>query len=239
MKRIILNTTILLLFASVAFSQEIENKATFATKISQNSAAGFYPIFFGNFETKKGYDITTYSIFWNNTAFGNPESGSDLLVEVAAGVGFKLFNNKLYANPSLGFAIGKFLSNSPGTKVGEGIIPSIYLNYGDDLFDFEGYLAYYKSIREDDNIQTRDFVLNWLAPGIKINKRVVIGAFYETLDNTRTEGGPEALLYQWLGGSVKLKFDNGIAFRMSAGPNLNTDAGLADEFYKTSVFIPF
>lgn len=242
MKNSIITFLTLLLFIGNAYAQEEEKKekkATFATKIIHNSVAGFYPIFFGNFETNKKFDITMYSIFWTNTAFGNQETGGDLLLEVAAGVGFKVLENKLYLNPSLGFANGRWLSNSPGTRIGEGIIPSLYINYGDNLIDFEGYLAYYKSIRNSGDVLTKDFVLNWLAPGIKISNRVVIGAFYETLDLTRNEGGPTLQIYQWLGGSLKLKFDKGIAFRISAGSTLNTDVGQSDEFYKVSAFIPF
>ncbi len=242
MKKITI-TTVLILCSFLINGQEAQQKpikkATFATKIIHNSVAGFYPIFFGNFETNKTFDITMYSIFWTNTAFGNQNTGGDLLLEVAAGLGFKLFDNTLYLNPSLGISNGKFLSDSPNTKVGEGIIPSLYVNYGDRIIDFEGYFAYYKSIREDDNINTKDFVLNWLAPGIKLSNRVVLGAFYETLDITRAEGETHVQIYQWLGGSLKLKFDKGIAFRISAGKTLNTDVGQSDEFYKVSAFIPF
>lgn len=240
MKQII--TTILLcsIFISRVSGQDAKTskKATFATKIIQNSVAGFYPIFFGNFETNKKFDITMYSIFWTNAAFGNQDTGGDLLLEVAGGLGFKLLDNKLYLNPSLGVSNGKFLSDHPNTKVGEGIIPSLYVNYNDRIIDFEGYLAYYKSIREDDNINTKDFVLNWLAPGVKLGNRVVLGAFYETLDISRAENGSKLQIYQWLGGSLKLKFDKGIAFRISAGKTLNTDVGQSDEFYKVSAFIP-
>ncbi len=244
MKKTIITLSLFLFLVNLTHGQENnkeekKKKATFAAKIVQNTAAGFFPIFFGNFETNKNFDITMYSIFWTNGAFGNGD-GNDLLFEVAAGLGFKLLDNKLYLNPSLGFASGKWLSNGTGTKVGEGIIPSLYVNYNDTTFDIEGFLEYYKSIRGGGDTKTRDFILNWLAPGVKVGNRVVIGAYYETLDITRNEDGPNNLqIYQWLGGSIKLKFDKGIAFRISAGPNLNTDVGVSDEFYRVSAFIPF
>lgn len=216
-----------------------EKKATFATQILHNSVAGFYPIFFGNFETNKSYDITVYSIFWTNTSFGNLESGSDLLLETGVGLGFKLLDKKLYLNPSLGISHGKFSSNSTGTKIGEGLVPNIYAAYSDAIFDFEGYIAYYKSLREDDDVVTKDFLLNWLAPGFHLGNRVVLGAYYESFGITRQEDASGTVkIYQWLGGSVKLKFDNGINFRFSAGATLKTDAGTADEFYKVAAFIP-
>ncbi|WP_244299546.1 DUF6733 family protein [Aquimarina algiphila] len=238
MKKIIILVLTLSLCNLSAQETEEKKKATFATKIIHNSVAGFYPIFFGNFETNKNYDITIYSIFWTNTSFGNLETGSDLLLETGVGLGFKLFENKLYLNPSLGISHGKFSSNSKETKIGEGLVPNIYVNYHDRIFDFEGYLAYYKSLREDDDIITKDYLLNWMAPGINISSRVVLGAFYESFGITRQEEGDPLLIYQWLGGSIKLKFDKGIAFRISAGSTLNTDAGTSDEFYKVSAFIP-
>ncbi|WP_281986239.1 DUF6733 family protein [Aquimarina aggregata] len=235
---ILILISILTLCSLNAQETEEENKATFATKIIHNSVAGFYPIFFGNFETNKNYDITFYTIFWTNPAFGNLQSGSDLLLETSVGLGFKFLNNSLYVNPSFGITSGKFSSNSTGTKIAEGVVPSLYINYQKGLLDFEGYIAYYKSIREDDDIITKDYLLNWMAPGINVNKRIVLGAFYESFGITRQEDADPLLVYQWLGGSVKLKFDKGIAFRISAGATLNTDAGTSDEFYKVSAFIP-
>ncbi|WP_299253650.1 DUF6733 family protein [uncultured Aquimarina sp.] len=229
---------LLIMHASNAQEKKEENKTTFATKIIHNSVAGFYPIFFGNFETNKNFDITFYTIFWTNPSFGNLPSGSDLLLETSVGLGFKLFDKSLYVNPSFGFTSGKFSSNSTGTKIGEGIVPSLYVNYQKGLIDFEGYISYYKSIREDDGILTKDYLLNWMAPGISVSKRVVLGVFYESFGVTRQEEGDPLLVYQWLGGSIKLKFDKGIAFRISAGATLNTDAGTSDEFYKVSAFIP-
>ncbi len=240
MKTIKCTILLFMLVGGYVFSQEEEqtNKTTFATKIIHNSVAGFYPIFFGNFETNKNYDITFYTIFWTNPSFGNLPSGSDLLLETAVGLGFKFFDNSLYVNPSFGITSGKFSSNSTGTKIAEGIVPSLYVNYQTNIIDFEGYISYYKSIREDDDILTKDYLLNWIAPGIHVSKRLVAGLFYESFGVTRQEEGDPLLVYQWLGGSLKLKFDKGIAFRISMGATLNTDAGTSDEFYKVSAFIP-
>jgi len=220
MKKISITIIAIFFAASFLTAQEEEKEKKKATFATQN------------------YDITIYSIFWTNTSFGNLESGSDLLLETGVGLGFKLFDNKLYLNPSLGISHGKFSSNSNATKIGEGLVPNIYVNYHDRLFDFEGYLAYYKSIREDDDIVTKDFLLHWMAPGINVGSRVVLGAYYESFGITRQEDGDPLLIYQWLGGSVKLKFDKGISFRFSAGATLNTDAGTSDEFYKVAAFIP-
>ncbi|WP_103068357.1 DUF6733 family protein [Aquimarina sediminis] len=241
MKKIIITLCAFILSVHIIYAQETETKkkATFATKIIHNSVAGFYPIFFGNFETNKNYDITMYSIFWTNTSFGNLESGSDLLLETGVGIGFKLLDNKLYVNPTFGISHGKFSSDSKETKIGEGLVPNLFVAYNDGLFDFEGYIAYYKSLREDDGIVTKDYLLNWAAPGIQIGNRVVLGAFYESFGITRLEDAPGSVkIYQWLGGSIKMKFDKGIAFRISAGSTLNTDVGTSDEFYKVSAFIP-
>lgn len=216
-------------------------KANLAMKLVQNSVAGFSPMFFGGFETNKKFKVTMYSIFWTNTSFGNPQAGSDLLVETGVGLAFPLLNNQLVINPSIGFGHGKFFSNVSGTRVGEGIIPNIFAAFHNDRIDSEAYLSYYKSFRNNEEINTQDYVLLILAPGININKRLTVGAFYESLAITRqevVEGDDNVQLYQFLGGSVKVKFDNGVAFRFSGGPNLSSDIGASKEFYKTSVIIP-
>ncbi len=235
-------TTVLYLLCSVSVLAQGESdtpqKATFATKIIHNSVAGFYPIFFANFETKKKYDITVYTIFWTNPSFGTLESGSDLLLETAVGLGFKL-SEYLYVNPSFGFTSGRFSSNSSETRIAEAAVPSVYVNYQKGVIDFEGYLSYYKSIRQDGGISTRDYLLNWMAPGVKVNQRVTTGAFYESFGITsQEEGGNPQLIYRWLGGSIKLKLDANILLRVSMGATLGTDVDTSSEFYKVSAFIP-
>ncbi len=228
------------LLSTYAQEEKKEKKATFATQIIHNSVAGFYPIFLGNFETNKRFDVTIYSIFWTNPSFGNLASGSDLLLETGVGLGFKLLNKALYLNPSLGISHGKFSSNVSGTRIGEGLVPNVYAAYNKGLFDFEGYVAYYKSLRDSDAIVTKDYLLNWVAPGINLGSRVVLGGYYESFGITRQEDVSNGAvnIYQWLGGTIKLKFDKGINFRISAGATLSTDVGTSDEFYKVAAFIP-
>ena len=213
-------------------------------KLVQNSVAGFSPMFFGGFDTNHKFKVTMYSIFWTNTSFGNQAAGSDLLVETGVGLAFPLLDNKLVVNPSIGFGHGKFFSDVSGTRVGEGIIPSVFTAYHDNRFDVEGYVAYYKSFRDTEELNTQDYLLAVFAPGVNVGNRVVLGGFFESLTIRNQEimrDSPDAKpvnLYNFLGGSVKLKFDNGVAFRFSAGANLKTDIGASSEFYKTSVFMP-
>ncbi|WP_109300791.1 DUF6733 family protein [Aquimarina sp. AU474] len=248
MKKVIILCICLCLYYNVSNAQDQEqkqekNKTHFAVKIIQNSVAGFSPLFVGSFETNKNFDITFYSMFWTNTAFGNLESGSDQLLETGVGLGFKLMKGSLYLNPGVGFAHGKFFSTVGGTLVGEAIIPNTFMAYHDSIFDFEAYIAYYKSLRNREDISTRDLFLFWAAPGINVSDRVVLGGFFEELafmgleDDTIPEKNIQ--VYRFLGGSIKLKMDSGIAFRFSAGANLVTDVGASDEFYKVSAFIPF
>lgn len=243
MKRLII---IFLVFFQASFiiaQEEQKNKTHFAVKVIQNSVAGFSPLFVGSFETNRNFDITFYSMFWTNTAFGNLESGSDQLLETGIGLGFKLADKKLYLNPGIGFAHGKFFSTVEGTLVGEAVIPNTFVAYHNNIFDVEAYIAYYKSLRNREDISTRDLFLFWAAPGIILNDRVVVGGFFEELAFMGLEdtSGPDENIqvYRFLGGSIKLRMDNGIAFRFSAGANLVTDVGASDEFYKVSAFIPF
>ncbi|WP_062057655.1 DUF6733 family protein [Aquimarina longa] len=242
MKKLIIIVVALFIQNCVQAQEKKEKKkTTFATKIIQNSVAGFSPIFFGNFETNKSFDITMYSVFWTNTSFGNPEKGSDQLLETGVGLGFKLLDGKMYLNPGIGFGHGKFFSDAKGTKVGESIIPNTFVAYHDNIFDVEAYIAYYKSIRDTDNTSSKDLFLFWAAPGINVSKRLVVGGFFEELAFMNLENddvNKSIQVYRFLGASVKVKLDNGIAFRFSGGANLVTDVGASDEFYKVSAFIP-
>lgn len=245
MKQLLILTALLMAFPTLSqeamtSKKDEGNKTAFAVKIVHNSVAGFAPFFFANFETKKKFDVSFYSIFWTNPSFGNPSSGSDLLLETGAGLSFNLLDKRLVVNPGIGIGHGKFSSNAQGVRLAESAIPNLYVRYNHKRFDFEGYLAYYKAIREDGNVLTKDYLLNWAAPGIRLNKRIVLGAFYEHFGITRNEASQQrATIYTWLGGSVKLTLDKGIAFRISAGPNLRSDVGTSNEFYKVSAFIPF
>ncbi|MDY8135774.1 DUF6733 family protein [Aquimarina sp. 2201CG5-10] len=241
MKKVLILIMAICTINSYSQEEEEKKKTKFATKIIQNSVAGFSPVFFGSFETNKNFDITFYSVFWTNTSFGTLESGSDQLLETGIGLGFKLAGGKLFLNPGVGFAHGKFFSTVGGTKVGEAVIPNTYTHYHDNIFDVEAYIAYYKSLRNREDISTRDLFLFWAAPGINVSDRLVLGGFFEELAFMGLEDddiNKNIQVYRFLGGSIKLKMDNGIAFRFSAGANLVTDVGASDEFYKVSAFIP-
>ncbi|MEM9686395.1 MAG: DUF6733 family protein [Bacteroidota bacterium] len=220
--------------------QEVKepSKTTFAIDIKHNSVAGFYPVFLGSTGLSENVDLTFYSIFWANSAFGNLQTGSDLFLETGVGLGFKLADDKLFINPTLGFAHGKFLSGSNETLLAEGLIPNLFTLYNTEWFEFEAYLAYYKAIRKGEG-PNRDFLLNWIVPGVKVSKKFSFGAYYEQFVLTRrSDDLQEQSIYQWLGGYVKLTLNNGIWFRFAAGPNLYTDAGTSKEFYKVQAFIP-
>jgi len=201
-----------------------------------NSVAGFSNVFLGSIGLSKNVNFTFYSVFWNNPSFGNFNSGSDLFLETGIGLGFKLGN--LYVNPTLGFGHGKFLSGGTETVIGDGFIPSLGVLYNTRHFELDAYIALYKAFRKRGNT-SRDLLLNWVAPGYKVNKRVSLGAYYEQFAQVRnSDESPEKSIYQWMGGYVKLSLDNGVWFRFAAGPNLATDLGTGEEFYKIQAFIP-
>ena len=242
MKKIILLVFVVQYFAVQGQDQQnkkVPSKTTFAVDIKHNSVAGFYPVFLGSTALNEKLDLTFYSIFWNNAAFGNVQTGGDLFLETGIGLGFKLADGKWFINPTLGFAHGKFLSGGNSTRLAEGFVPNLFTLYNAGIFEFEGYVAYYKAIRKGGDV-TRDFFLNWIVPGIKVNKRFSFGAYYEQFVLTRTSNNlGEQSIYQWLGGYAKLTLNNGIWYRFAAGPNLYTDAGTSGEFYKAQAFIPF
>ncbi|MDN5202582.1 hypothetical protein QQ008_14435 [Fulvivirgaceae bacterium BMA10] len=241
MKKII---TIIIIssLAHYTFAQEEEEKkekqTTFAVNFIHNSVAGFSPIFLATKELKENLNLTFYSIFWTNPTFGTIGNGGDLLLETGIGLGFKLLDNKLYVNPTLGIAHGKFLSGGDQTLIAEGLVPNIFAIYNNDWFEFETYLAYYAATRKGGPT-TKDFLLNWIAPGIKVNQSFSLGGYYEKFALTKITD-PEVDpfdVYEWLGGYAKVSFDEGKFIRLAMGTNLSED-GIGDDFYKISVFLP-
>jgi hypothetical protein len=210
------------------------SKTTFAMMPIHNSGAGFNNVFLGSHELSERKKLTFYSVFWVNPSFGN--QGKDLFLETGIGLGYSLANNKLYLNPSLGFGHGKLLSGAAETKIGESLIPSLFMVYNNGNFEFEGYTAYYMSLRGEGASQ--DLLLNWVIPGIKLNKHLSVGGFYEHLGQTRSDSGATKTLYQFLGAYVKTTLNNGVWFRFAAGPNISNDNLNSKEFYKIQAFIP-
>ncbi|MDB0037908.1 hypothetical protein N9F08_00950 [bacterium] len=220
--------------------EEKEPKAHFAVNFVHNSVAGFFPVFLGTFETKKKFDVTFYNILWTNATFGTPSTGGDMWLENGVGLGFHALDNELFINPSIGFTHGKFLSGSTHTKLFEGMVPNVLVIYNHKRFEFEGYFALYKAMRQGHGGQ-RDFILNWAYPGVKITKRISAGGYYEQFRLMRNEtaaNAPTGDIYQNVGGYIKFGFDNGINARIGLGVNLQTDLNSAGEFYKMNVFIP-
>lgn len=210
--------------------------STFAVQLLQNSAAGFYPLILGSFGINDKVSFTYYGVFWTNSAFGTPETGGDLWFEYGAGVGFKALNQKLFLNPSLGFTNGKFLSGGAQNVVGDGIVPSIFALFNQGKFETEFYLSYYKALREEGPV-SRDFILNWVLPGVKLSDHFAVGVHYEQFVNTRVTGGDPSSVYQWLGGYVRMTAGKGYSLRISAGKDLH-EGTTSPEFYKISVFLP-
>ncbi len=174
-------------------------------------------------------------MFWNNPNFGNLNSGSYLFLETGVGLGFNV--GKWYINPTLGFGHGKFLSGGTETRIAEGLIPNILILYNSGRFELEVYSAYYKNIR--DMGDSRDLLLNWIIPGVKLTDHFSMGAFYEQFSQIQTDNNlNEKSIYQFMGGYVKFRLNNGVWFRLAAGPNLSIDLGTSKEFYKIQAFIP-
>ncbi len=207
-----------------------------ALHIIHNSVAGFHPVFLGHVGLKPKLDLTFYTTFWTNPSFGSFEQGNDLWLETGVGLGIKALDGKLFINPSIGITSGKFLSGASQTMLAEGIVPSLFMLYNNKRFEFEFYLSHYKSVRNGGDV-TKDFLLNWIVPGVKVHKGFSVGAYYEQFVLTRiTEGDPHSV-YQWLGGYAKMNIGKGHFLRFAAGKNLHTADGTAPEFYKFSAFI--
>lgn len=211
--------------------------STFSIAINQDNAFGFYPSVNGSFGLSETLSLTYYSIFWTNPSFGSIGSGTDLWLEVGAGVSFPLLEDRLIINPSIGTTHGRLLSDAPKAQSFEGLVPSILGLYLDDQFEVEVFTAYYKALRNEGN-GSGDYLLYWILPGVVLTKNISLGLHYEGFVNTRVSEGETNVFYQWLGAYFKFTVNDKYTFRFSAGKNTADFPTYSDQFYKLNVLIP-
>lgn len=243
MKKIVL-IIVALAYSLNGFTQENEEKTEkefkFFVDIKQNNVAGFYPVFLGFYPLNENLDLTFYNIFWTNPSFGTLETGSNLLLENGIGLGFKLLDKSLYVNPTFGIATGSFLTQGDDTLLAEGLVPNLLVLYKKGRFEIEAYLGYYLSIREAANgAPSRDFLLNWIIPSVRLNKIISVGPYYEQFVLTHQDNDiGERSIYQWLGAHININLFNNVKFRLAAGVNIDSSSPTSKEFYKVNIFVP-
>lgn len=227
----------------------------FSVVLNQDAFFGFYPTFNGLIPVSENVDFSFYGILWTTPSFastalaGTGPSGNDLWTEFGVGANFILADGKLQVKPQIGITNGALLSGGvldandvptgTGSNFGDGIVPSLTINYSDDSFEAEYYGGYYAALANRNNDAALDFLHTWINAGYKFTGNFSAGLHYELLSNTRTTypGGSTAVVYQWLGPYVQFSLDKGFFARFTAGADI--EDGTDGDFYKLSVGMSF
>lgn len=225
--------------------------------LKQDAFFGFQTILDAGYEVAENIDFTFYSWLWTSPNFGRSRivsgpngtqvdaGGNGLWTEVGMGLNFRFLNDALSINPQIGMLNGALLSSKivgRGIRAGEGVVPSMTINYNDKHFTGQAYLAYYAAIRDE---RARDFIHNWVSLGVKpalFNFKNTpissVGVHWEHLrfHRDRIEGNT-GTVYNWLGPYVEFALPMSLALRFSAGADLKGD--VSKEFYQASIKLHF
>ncbi|SFW14152.1 hypothetical protein SAMN05216414_102126 [Nitrosovibrio sp. Nv17] len=225
--------------------------------LKQDAFFGFQTILDAGYEITDHIDFTFYSWLWTSPNFGRSRvisgpngtqvdaGGNGLWTEVGMGLNFHFLQRRISINPQVGILNGALLSSQVigrGIRAAEGVVPSLTINYDDDYFTGQGYIAYYAAIRDE---RARDFIHNWVNVGVKpalFNLRNIpissVGVHWEHLrfHVDRIDGNP-GTLYNWIGPYVEFALPLHLALRFAAGVDLKGD--VADEFYQASIKMHF
>lgn len=224
--------------ATVAPAQEMMvPESSYTVMLNQDSFFGFYPSFNGLMALSENMDFSFYGIFWTTPDFAsNAPGGADLWTEFGAGVNLKYMDGKLNVKPQLGITNGVLQSgvNDGGGNFGDGIVPSLTINYSDDYFELESYNGYYIATADSDG---NDFLHLWINGGYKFASFASGGLHYEWLDIPSADG--DTVLYKWFGPYVQFSVDSGLFARFTAGSQIDAAGGEEGDFYKLNVGMSF
>jgi hypothetical protein len=216
---------------------------TYTVTLNQDNFFGFNPSFNGLMPVSDKVDFSFYGTFWTRPSFGLGGTGGSLWTEFGVGASF-LAADGLRIKPQIGITNGSLLSGGArgtgaarGSAFGDGIVPSLTINYSDDKLEAEYYGGYYAALRNRNSTGSLDFLHTWFNIGYKASSLVSFGPHYELLSNTRAVGGRANKTYEWLGAYVQFTLPKGFFARFTAGADLDKDN--TGDFYKMSIGMSF
>ncbi len=146
----------------------------FSVVLNQDAFFGFYPTFNGLIPVGENVDFSFYGILWTTPSFastalaGAGPSGNDLWTEFGIGANFILADGALQVKPQIGITNGALLSGGvldandvptgTGSNFGDGIVPSLTINYSDPSFEAEFYGGYYAALANRNKDAALDFL---------------------------------------------------------------------------------
>ncbi len=227
--------------------------------LKQDTFFGFQTIVDAGYEIADNIDFTFYSWLWTNPNFGQSSvvsgpagdsvnsGGRGLWTEFGIGLNFRFLNDTLSINPNIGMLNGALLSSEvvgKDIRAGEGVVPNLVVNYDDDYFTANLYVAYYMATRGP---RARDFLHNWINVGVKpalfdlggilpINS---VGIHWEHLwaAKNRIDSSLEGAVYNWVGPYVEFGLPRNLALRFAGGFDVKDD--VSSNFYQASIKLNF
>ncbi|HRQ05616.1 MAG TPA: hypothetical protein PK580_06590 [Nitrosomonas halophila] len=227
--------------------------------LKQDTFFGFQTILDAGYEIADGIDFTFYSWLWTNPNFGRSSvvsgpdgdvvnsGGNGLWTEFGIGLNFRFLDNALSINPNIGMLNGSLLSSEvvgKDIRAGEGVVPNLVVNYDDDYFTANLYVAYYMATRGP---RARDFLHNWINVGVKpalfdlggilpINS---VGIHWEHLwaAKNRIDSSLEGVVYNWVGPYIEFGLPKNLALRFAGGFDVKDD--VSSNFYQASIKLDF
>jgi len=235
-------TFMLLALVSFAQDENAEDKFSAGLSLTTDQFFGLAPMMTFSYDVSETGSFTAYGIQW---AAG---TGAAWGQWTEFGFGYNVSAGDFDINPQLGFTFGNLLSGNAGNAlnegiIGDGIVPNLTVNYGNDQFEGQLYFGYYAPLSDNAPSEgtTLAYTHYWLNFGYKVNDFFSFGAHYEDL---ALVGGSEVgdgtgSVYTGIGPYVQFTKGNA-GLRLSAGPNIadEDNANFAsNEFYKLSFFI--
>ncbi|WP_350282188.1 DUF6733 family protein [Nitrosomonas sp.] len=227
--------------------------------LKQDAFFGFQTILDAGYEVADNIDFTFYSWLWTNPNFGKSSvvsgptgdtvnaGGQGLWTEFGIGLNFRFLDNTLSINPNIGMLNGSLLSSEvvgKDIRAGEGVVPNLVVNYDDDYFTANLYVAYYMATRGP---RARDFLHNWINVGVKpalfgVGKALPInsvGIHWEHLwaAKNRIDSSLEGVVYNWVGPYIEFGLPKNLALRFAGGFDVKSD--VSNNFYQASIKLNF
>jgi hypothetical protein len=243
------NFTLLLIALFSVFyvqAQTEEDKFSAGLSLTSDQFFGFAPMMTFSYEVSDSGSFTAYGIQWG------AGTGSAWGQWTEFGVGYNFSAGDFDINPQLGFTFGNLLSSGAtggalnNGIVGDGLVPNLTVNYGNDKFEGQLYFGYYAPLSDNTEADqaTNAYTHYWLNFGYKVNSFLSFGAHYEDLSlvGGSVNGGgdlPTDVVYTGFGPYVQFTKGNA-GLRLTAGANIADEDSpyfASNDFYKLTFFV--
>ena len=223
-----------------AQEKKVENPISGSIAIGQDSFFGLYPQVYANYKLREDLALAFIATYW--------DVGGPAWSQIDLGVNKTWLDKRLSITPLVGWTNGSYMSSravvTPGpVRAFESVVPAIYIDWYDGLFEGEFYMGYYKATRQTGfdtgigRVGSWDALFWWTYGGVQVHEHASLGVHYEEFSALRNSGPgtDHQSLYRWLGPYIELKLSGGTTFRFTTGHDFASN----DDFFKLRFVTPF